>query len=100
MYICSVNKKLQLKIWREKIMDKKYFDEHKERALQSFINTSISNCFEVEKDILDFINMYLESNLPIPDMEDKKISINGNWIKVIDLFNQEKRDNKLKDLLG
>jgi hypothetical protein len=79
-------------------MDKKYFDEHKKITLQNFINTSIRNCFEVEKDILDFINMYLESNLPIPDMEDKKISINGNWIKVIDLFNQEKRDNKLKDL--
>ena len=79
-------------------MDKKYFDEQKEITLRSFINTSIRNCFEVEKDILDFINMYLESNLPIPDMEDKKISINGNWIKVIDLFNQEKRDNKLKDL--
>ena len=83
-------------------MDQKYFDEHKKITLQNFINTSIGNCFGVEKDILGFINMYLESNLPIPDMDDKKYYINDNWIKVVDLFNKEKvaydRDNKLKSL--
>lgn len=84
-------------------MDKKYFDEHLHIALHNFITSSLSSPFFNDKDKLDFINMYLSSNLPIPDsIKEHKtyMSGGGTSLSIMTLFNQEKRDRKLDDLLG
>lgn len=83
-------------------MDKKYFDEHLHIALHNFITNVIGSPFRNDKDKLDFINMYLESNLPIPEgLKDHNTYMSDNYvISIMDLFTREKRNKKLGDLLG
>ena len=82
-------------------MDKKYFDDHLHIALHNFITQSICNSFSTDKEKMDFVEMYLDSNLPIPDnIKDHNtyMSSSGTSVSLMTLFKQLNRDKKLKDL--